>query len=61
MNYEKLFIKAQRFSVQCFLADSSNDDELPPDPDEDHDVFPDTFGDALTNILIFDFQNTGGV
>ena len=51
MNYEKPFIKAQRFSVQCFLADSSNDDELPPDHDEDHDVFPDAFGDALTNIF----------
>ena len=47
MNYEKPFIRAQRFTVQDFLADSSNDEELPPDPDEGHDVF----GDALSNIF----------
>lgn len=51
MDYEKPFIKAQRFSVKDFLADSSTDDELPPDPDEDHDVFPDAFGEALNNIF----------
>lgn len=51
MNYEKPFIRAQMFTVQDFLADSSNDEELPPDPDEGHDVFPDAFGDALSNIF----------
>ena len=51
MNYEKPFIRAQIFTVQDFLTDSSNDEELPPDPDEDHDVVPDAFGDALTNIF----------
>lgn len=53
MNYEKPFIRAQRFTVLDFLTDSSNEDELPPNPDEDHDVFPDAFGDAVSNI--FDF------
>lgn len=51
MDYEKPFIKAQRFSVTDFLTDSSNEEELPPDPDEGHDVFPDAFGDALSNIF----------
>ena len=51
MNYENPVIRAQRFTVQDFLADSSNDEELPPDPDEGHDVFPDAFGDALSNIF----------
>ena len=56
MDYEKPFIRAQRFTVQDFLADSSNDEELPPDPDEGHDVFPDAFGDAFGDALsnIFD-------
>ena len=49
MNYEKPFIRAQIFTVQDFLTDSSNDDEIPPYPDEDHDFFPDAFCDALIN------------
>ena len=57
MNYEKPFIRAQIFTVQDFLTDSSNDDELPPDPDEDHDVFPDAFGDALSSL---DFDEVQG-
>lgn len=51
MEYEKPFIRAQRFTVQDFLADSSTDEELPTDPDEGHEVFPDAFGDALSNIF----------
>lgn len=51
MNYEKPYIKVQQFTVQNFLTDSSNEEELPPDPDEGHDVFTDAFGDALTNIF----------
>ena len=50
MKYEKPDMKAQRFTVQDFLSDSSVDD-LPGAPDKDHEVITDTFVDFLSKYF----------
>lgn len=52
MEYEKPLIEVKRFTVQNFLAESSVD-ELPGDPDNDHEVFPDAFSEAFNNVFNF--------
>lgn len=55
MRYEKPNLKVQIFTVEDFLINSSLDEDdepgLPGDPDNEHEVFPDAFGDALSNIF----------
>lgn len=47
MKYEKPDIKAQKFTTQDFLSNSSVDDELPGLPDKGHEVLSDSFMDFL--------------
>ena len=57
MEYEKPMLKIKKFTVQSFLTDSAVD-ELPGDPDDGHEVFPDAFGEAFNNVFDFDiFKN----
>lgn len=52
MEYEKPIIEIKKFTVQGFLTESSVD-ELPGDPDNEHEVFPDAFGEAFNNVFNF--------
>ena len=52
MEYEKPLIEVKRFTVQNFLTASSVD-ELPGDPANDHEVFPDAFSEAFNNVFNF--------
>ena len=56
MEYEKPIAEIKMFSVQDFLTDSSVD-ELPGNPDDGHEVFPDAFSEAINNV--FDFDSLG--
>ena len=56
MEYKKPIAEIKMFSVQDFLTDSSVD-ELPGNPDDDHEVFPDAFSEAFNNV--FDFDSLG--
>ena len=53
MEYEKPIIETKKFTVQSFLTDSAVD-ELPGDPDNEHEVFPDAFSEAFNNVFNFD-------
>ena len=53
MEYEKPIIETKKFTVQSFLVESSVD-ELPGDPDNEHEVFPDAFSEAFNNVCDFD-------
>ena len=52
MEYEKPIIEIKKFTVQSFLTDSAVD-ELPGDPDNEHEVFPDAFSEAFNNVFEF--------
>ena len=56
MEYKKPTAEIKMFSVQDFLTDSSVD-ELPGNPDDGHEVFPDAFSEAINNV--FDFDSLG--